>query len=351
MNLRLVSVDELQFLTCFKNNVWGSKTARFTGKNKWNVGDYLVFLVDKTVAGLAKVSGEPFFSKKEVWDNGIFPYRISIKFEYVGLPQNRLPVLGEIRDALTSEWGPGYGWGILNQRLLEGQTASVIINKILASPNNIQEIDRGIEQLIKDAQLQRDSKKIKITKRPRKQTEAIETIKKESIDEKTTDSLHKKIQKILIKLGKISGCSVWAARNDKKSTKNEGCLEEFPSLGLSDEAINRISLIDVLWIQQGAPICAFEIESTTPMYEGLLRMSDLLSVVPALKIKLYVVALRKRQEEFMKKITQPTFRKIGLSDYCEFISVEDLTDLFTKVDGLQGLSPNVINNIGIGVED
>mgnify|MGYP001565348742 CR=1 FL=1 len=351
MNLRLVSVDELQFLTCYKNSVWGSKTARFTSKNKWNVDDYLVILVDKTVAGLAKVSGEPFFSKKEVWDNGTFPYRIPIKFEYVALPKNRLPVLGEIRDALTSEWGPSYGWGILNQRLLGGQTASVIVNKILASPNNIQGIHSNLEQLIKDAQLLRDSNKTKITTRPRKQTEVIETVEKESLSDQATDSLHKKIQKILIKLGKISGCSVWAARNDKKNTKNEGCLEEFPSLGLSDEAISRISLIDVLWIQQGAPICAYEIESITPMYEGLLRMSDLLTVVPALKIKLYVVALRKRQEEFMKKITQPTFRKIGLSDYCEFVSVEDLTDLFTKVDGLQGLSSNVIDNIGIEVED
>jgi len=106
----------------------------------------------------------------------------------VALPQNRLPVLGEIRDALTSEWGPSYGWGILNQRLLEGQTASIIVNKILASQNNIQKIHLNLDQLVKDAQLQRDSKKTKVTKRPRKRTEIIETIEKESIDDQTTDS-------------------------------------------------------------------------------------------------------------------------------------------------------------------
>ena len=55
MCLRLTKVDELQFLTCVKHQVWGSKTPRF---KDWKAGDYLVFTVDKAIAGLAEVSGE-----------------------------------------------------------------------------------------------------------------------------------------------------------------------------------------------------------------------------------------------------------------------------------------------------
>ena len=120
MRIRLTKIDEFQFLTCFKHQVWGSKAARF---KDWNVGDYLVFIVEKTIAGLAEISGEPYASKKVVWDNGLFPHRIPLKFTHAFLQPNRLPILGEVRDALTSTWGPRYGWGILNQQLLQDNPA------------------------------------------------------------------------------------------------------------------------------------------------------------------------------------------------------------------------------------
>jgi len=127
MLLRLTKIDEFQFLTCFKHQVWGSKTARF--KN-WNVGDHLVFIVGKAIAGLAQVSGSPYISKQIVWDNGVFPHRIPLKFLYVFLPENRLPILGAIRETLTSIWGPSYGWGLLNQQAVEGNPAEIIIKNI-----------------------------------------------------------------------------------------------------------------------------------------------------------------------------------------------------------------------------
>ena len=76
MRLRLTKVDEFQFLTCVKHEVWGSKSARFSD---WQVGDYLAIIVEKQIAGLAEVCGEPFTSQQKVWDNGLFPNRIPIK--------------------------------------------------------------------------------------------------------------------------------------------------------------------------------------------------------------------------------------------------------------------------------
>jgi hypothetical protein len=50
-----------------------------------------------------------------------------------------------------------------------------------------------------------------------------------------------------------------------------------------DEATNRtIELIDVLWLQGNAIVAAFEIESTTSIYSGLLRMADLFATDVAL---------------------------------------------------------------------
>jgi len=48
-----------------------------------------------------------------------------------------------------------------------------------------------------------------------------------------------------------------------------------------DDATNRtIELIDVLWLESDAIIAAFEVEHTTTIYSGLLRMSNLVSMQP-----------------------------------------------------------------------
>ena len=48
-----------------------------------------------------------------------------------------------------------------------------------------------------------------------------------------------------------------------------------------DPVTNRtIELIDVLWLDGNSIEAAFEIESTTSIYSGILRMSDLLAQQP-----------------------------------------------------------------------
>jgi hypothetical protein len=55
-----------------------------------------------------------------------------------------------------------------------------------------------------------------------------------------------------------------------------------------DEATNTtIELIDVLWLKGKTIVAAFEIESTTSIYSGLLRMSDLIAMQPNLNIPLF----------------------------------------------------------------
>jgi hypothetical protein len=88
-----------------------------------------------------------------------------------------------------------------------------------------------------------------------------------------------------------------------------------PSLPLQfDEVTNRtIELIDVLWLKGNAIAAAFEIESTTSIYAGLLRMSDLVAMQPNLKIPLYLVAPEERRTKVMAEVNRPTFNKRNLS--------------------------------------
>jgi hypothetical protein len=350
LRLRITKVDEYQFLTCFKYSLWGSRSARF---KDWQKGDYLAFIVDKALAGYAEVSGEPFRSNERVWNNGLFPWRIPIKFQHILTKNQRIPILGEIRDILISVWGNRYGWGILNQRVLGNSPAEKIIASFRERPNNLIQTESSIEYLLQEAKQQREisSAKKKSSKISQK-TETEPALERFVSEEE--DSTHSQAQNALIKLGRITGCSVWIASNDRNrsfrgKTLGNDCLKQLPNLGLSDEATRRISLIDIIWIKQNAPVCAFEVETTTSIYSGLLRMADLLSVVPALNVKLYIVAPRERQDRVHSELTRPIFRKIGLNDFCKFIPLEELTILLSKVEGFGGhIQPTIVDKIAIG---
>ncbi len=362
MRVRLSSIDEYQLLTCYKHELWGSKSDRF---GDWQQSDYLVLTVNKTLAALAYVFGKPFKSNEKVWDNGLYPFRIPIKFQIIVEPDARPLILGEIRDVLTSVWGPTYGWGILNQQVLEGDVAEKLLSAIKAAPNSIDGFKQSLNDRLEKAEAQRKSGTKGETKgtakQPPQQKKKEQVIPQQFLEfeEPLTPkeaTAHHKTQDTLKRLGKTTGCSVWIASNDKSKKFNgkalsEGTLKDLPSLGLSDGAVSRISRIDVLWVQQGAPVCAFEVETTTSIYSGLLRMSDLLAVVPALKIKLFIVAPKDRQKKFFQEVDRPTFRKIGLSDYCRFISIEDLEDLSEKIANLAGIAPAVLDNIALQLEE
>jgi hypothetical protein len=117
-----------------------------------------------------------------------------------------------------------------------------------------------------------------------------------------------------------------------------------------DEATNRtIELIDVLWLKGNAIIAAFEIESTTSVYAGLLRMPDLLSMQPNLSIPLYLVAPDDRRDKVLTEVNRPTFSRLSppLAKMCRFISFSDLRERlghvgnfvrFLKPEFLEGLS-------------
>lgn len=375
MALRITKVDEYQFLTCFKYGLWGANKSRF--KN-WNIGDYLIFIVDKKITALAEIASKPFISNDIIWDNGTFPHRIKIVFKQVFLPENRIPVLGKIRDTLTNAWGANYGWGILNQEVLPEDASCLLIEEIQHQHNDIYEYKKKLDIFIENARIRRqnelDNKKPGIQKKKgRKKKNATpeqdvttntvidnSELKGEGVGAEVCnneeESCHLKAQQLLIDMGNITGCSVWIAANDrnrlfKGQPLGKNCIERLPNFGLNKEATSKISLIDIIWIQQNSPLCAFEVETTTSIYSGLLRMSDLISLVPALKINLYIVAPMERKDKVMKELRRPTFQKIGLNEYCKFIAIEDLEKLIGKIKELYGhIHPSVVENIAFEAE-
>ena len=157
-----------------------------------------------------------------------------------------------------------------------------------------------------------------------------------------TGTKHTEIQFHLLRLGANIGYRVWVARNDRSKTWDGTVLSEIPELVSElptqfNEATNRtIELIDVLWLRGNSIVAAFEIESTTSVYSGLLRMSDLLALQPNLEINLYLVAPDERRDKVQQEILRPTFalRDKPLPKVCGFIG---FSNLLRTVEGVRKL--------------
>lgn len=145
----------------------------------------------------------------------------------------------------------------------------------------------------------------------------------------TRDSI--RIQAKLAEIGDRMGYSIWLPRNDRSRVlevwqpKKSSILQDLP-LNYDLDTIKTIENIDVLWINGRTIVRAFEIEHTTSIYSGILRMADLMALQPNLNIKAHIVAPLERKPKVMQELSRPVFRHI-LANTCTFISYASIEEL------------------------
>ena len=141
---------------------------------------------------------------------------------------------------------------------------------------------------------------------------------------------HTHVQWLLAKVGRQLGCQVWIAANDRRrqwggEQLGSMSVPALPPLGLSPDSQRIVSMIDVVWLTGVNQVAAaFEVEYTTSVYSGLLRMADLAALSPNLSFPLYVVAPASRLPRVRRELVRPTFRALALDRRCRFFSSEAL---------------------------
>jgi hypothetical protein len=153
------------------------------------------------------------------------------------------------------------------------------------------------------------------------------------------DRIHVKVQWQLAKLGLAEGCSIWVPTNDRNfSFKGDALsvltLPRLPHLGLDPNSRRIVENIDVLWLSQNAILKAFEIESTTSIYSGLLRLSDLIVSQPNIQIDLFITSALTRRAKVQEQMYRPTLR--SLLPKCAYLSFEDIDRAFSLVNAIAG---------------
>lgn len=158
-----------------------------------------------------------------------------------------------------------------------------------------------------------------------------------------------KIQALLAIIGEKMGFNIWVPRNDRNRVQQEAKIDDnklLTSLPLNYDpaTLRTIEQIDVLWLRRRSIVRAFEVEHTTSVYSGILRMADLLALQPNMDIKLHIVAPVARKEKVFQEIQRPVFSLLEsgpLSDTCTYISYDSLRTL-SKDRHLTHLSDSVL---------
>lgn len=150
---------------------------------------------------------------------------------------------------------------------------------------------------------------------------------------------HVKIQWYLIQLGLLHNHDVYVAINDQ-NTEYQGeklgknCIEQLSIAGFSQAALDVIKYVDVIWLNGDYIVQMFEVESTTSIYSGILRMTDFVVQVPNLGVDMNIVAPGGDENLVRKQMNRPTFRRIvEPSRHCSlrYISFEEVRERYDLV--------------------
>jgi type II restriction enzyme len=133
------------------------------------------------------------------------------------------------------------------------------------------------------------------------------------------DRTHTEVQGWLRDLGRALGFEVWVASNDRNRSYAagrlaDGCLDVLPAPLAGAASSDAIRLIDVLWIAPGSARveAAFEVEHTTSIYSGIVRMLDLALGLPEHSSQvLFLVAPDDREADVRGQLKRPAFSRIG----------------------------------------
>jgi type II restriction enzyme len=136
---------------------------------------------------------------------------------------------------------------------------------------------------------------------------------------RANDRTHTKVQGWLRDLGRALGFDVWIAVNDRGRALGEGelgdgCLDQLPADLTTAPGVDAIRLIDVLWFEKGGErvVAAFEVEHTTSIYSGIVRLLDLALGAPGNATRaLFLVAPDEREEEVRVQLRRPAFQRVG----------------------------------------
>ncbi len=341
-------------------SVSGFRESRWSFVQKIEKGDYLLCYLTGVSrwVGLLEITSKAFKEEKRIWKDEVFPCRLKVKSVVMLAPEVGVPVK-DMRDQLSAfkstkdnpyslAWTGKFRGSPAKWNLADGEA---VVAAVLAAQKN--PLSRPIDPAKLKYRPKALETKIGLVTVPG--AEADDSADIPQISEPSKEpAAHTEIQSLLLNLGSEMGFDVWVARNDRSKSFAGVRFGDLPKikqnlpLQFDDATTRTIELIDVLWLFGNAIVAAFEIESTTSIYSGLLRMADLIAMQPNLNIPLYLVAPDERRSKVFEEVNRPTFSRLNpqLSEVCSYISFSSLRKRVKEVQGfVKYLKPDFLEEL------
>jgi hypothetical protein len=332
--------------------VSGFRENRWATVQRIELGDYLLCYLTglSRFIGVLEVVSPPYRDTSTIWKDETFPCRVRVRRVIDVAPEIGVPIT-DLRDELSifaddtrpnawsgrvrgspAKWTPTDGEAIL--RAIEAAKQNPIVRQVDLA--RLKRRPKAVASKIGLVTIPStyDDEASTQSRPDTKQVAEAGQVESQPLDAQPVAEVtaHTEIQWLLLKLGNDMGLNVWVARNDRNREANGHHFTELPKLvtqlprQFDEVTIRTIELIDVLWLRGNAIVAAFEIESTTSIYSGLLRMSDLIAMQPNLNIPLYIVGPDERREKVINEVNRPTFARLSppMADMCRFISFTTL---------------------------
>lgn len=158
---------------------------------------------------------------------------------------------------------------------------------------------------------------------------------------------HDEMQWRLIRLGSTARLDIWVPRADQGKEWEGHHFRDLtlPEFQTTIDVPPQIENIDVVWKFGYSIRSAFEIEHSTSVYSGILRLSDLRAMAPNSTYPLLIVASRERKIKVFDELRRPTFSGpcLRLNEVIRFIDYEKIRELDSAYpDERSGFDPEIL---------
>jgi hypothetical protein len=143
---------------------------------------------------------------------------------------------------------------------------------------------------------------------------------------------HSDLQAKLVLIGSYLNYRTYVPANDAGKATIFGTLgdlcseKKVPEGSIPALSIDTVKFVDVIWFdEEGYPTHAFEVEHTTDITKGLLRLYQ----VHKLKIKMFIISKNESKGKFQREVAKAPFTKIK-SEFI-FKNYDELDEFFQSV--------------------
>lgn len=365
--LNLFSPETYEAFSKSKRDLSGFRGRQKNAASRIKPGDIFVCYMTKLSrwVGLLEVTSQPFQDETPLFYSQDDPFIIRFRVRPIIWLGKKLAI--PIKDDEV--------WNNLSFTKNQDKKSSTWTGKLRSSLNKLENRDgKFLENLImgqaekaKEYELDETEYEKLVTHRIRRLdktvTVSVPQDDKEEISPEAENEIREsiKIQALLCNIGQKMGLRVWIPKNDRSAVlqqlnisagNSQNSLLELLPLNYDETTLKTIEQIDVLWLRGRAIVRAFEVEHTTSIYSGILRMADLLALQPNMDIKLHIVAPESRKEKVFREILRPVFsllEKGPLSETCTYISYDSVNEI-AKLKHLPYLSDAVLDEYGEDAE-